>query len=246
MAVDRSIETLDDDAPDVSISGREPAEIVSEVGSDVYEFSPRLSSTPGEMCAVELESMAAMSFPRTSSTPGEMCTVDIESRTVWGFPQNDSTPGESCAVELDFPRASFTPGESCAEDYIRPAWLAGSSVCTWTVTGSLLFGSPHRLVQSCLRSAVLSLRRIDDLDIFQRSTDIPQNHHLVTVVSPSPCILEARYCPFRTFTDLPGILYGKDLSNCEHRCTPCPRNPQEKHCPRSPRSSVRGGVPPSG
>ena len=33
--MDRSIEPLDDDAPDVLISGREPAEIVSEVGSDV-------------------------------------------------------------------------------------------------------------------------------------------------------------------------------------------------------------------
>ena len=104
-----------------------------------------MSSTPGEMCTVELQSMTDMSFPQTSSTPGEMCAVELESRTVLGFPQNDSTPGESCAVELDFPRVSFPPGESCAEDwdYIRPAWLTGLSVCTWTVTGSLLFGSPR-------------------------------------------------------------------------------------------------------
>ena len=53
-----------------------------------------------------------------------------------GFPQIDSSPGESGAVELDFRRASFPPGESCTEDcdYIRPAWLAGSSVCMQTVT----------------------------------------------------------------------------------------------------------------
>ena len=100
----------------------------------------------------------------------------------------DSSLGESCAVGLDFPRANFPPGESCVEDwdYIRPAWLAGSSVCARTVTGSLLFGSPHRLL-----SAVLSLRWIDDLDIFRRSTVIPQNHHLVTVVSrmtPDICL----------------------------------------------------------
>ena len=124
--------------------------------------------------------------------PGEMCVVELESRTVLGFPRNNSTPGESCAVELDFPRASFPPVESCAEDwdYIRPAWLAGSSVCTRMVTGSLLFGSPHRLVWSSLRSAVLSLWRIDDLDIFRRSTDIP-HHHLVTVISritPDICL----------------------------------------------------------
>ena len=36
LPVDRSIEPLDDDAPDVLISGREPAEIVSDVGSDVW------------------------------------------------------------------------------------------------------------------------------------------------------------------------------------------------------------------
>ena len=33
---------------------------------------PQKSSTPGDMCAVELDSMTVMSFPRTSSTPGEM------------------------------------------------------------------------------------------------------------------------------------------------------------------------------
>ena len=124
---------------------------------------PRTSSTPGEMCAIEVEFMPVMNFPRTSSTPGEICAVELGSRTALGFPQIDSSPGESGAVELDFP-----PGESCAEDcdYIRPAWFAGSSVCPRTVTGSLLFGSPHRLVRSCLRLAVFSLRWIDDLDTF--------------------------------------------------------------------------------
>ena len=110
-----------------------------------------------------------------------------------GFPQIASSPGESGAVELDFRRASFPPGESCAEDcdYIRPAWLPGLSVCARTVTGSLLFGSPHRLVWSCLRLAVFSLRWIDDLDTFRGSTDIPQNQHFVTVISrltPDMCL----------------------------------------------------------
>ena len=122
-----------------------------------------------------------------------MCAAEFGSRTVLGFPQNDSSPGESGTVELDLPQASFPPGEGGAEDwdYIRPAWLAGSSVCARTVTGSLLFGSPHRFVRSCLRSAVFSLRWIDDLDIFRRSTDIPQNHNLVTVISrltPDICL----------------------------------------------------------
>ena len=91
---------------------------------------------------------------------------------MWGFSQMDSAPGECGAVELDFRRASFPPGENGVEecDYIRPVPLAGLSVCARTVTGSLLFGSPHRLAQSCLYSAVLSLQWIDDLDISREST----------------------------------------------------------------------------
>ena len=64
-------------------------------------------------------------------------------------------------------------------------------MCARTVTGSLLFGSPHRLVRSCLYSAVLSLQWIDDLEISRERTDIPHNHHLGTVVSritPDICL----------------------------------------------------------
>ena len=62
--------------------------------------------------------------------------------------------GECGAVELDFRRASFLPDESGTEecDYIRPARFAGSSVCARMVTGSLLFGSPHRL---CMELSLL-------------------------------------------------------------------------------------------
>ena len=137
--------------------------------------------------------MPGVNVPRTSLNPGEMDAVELGCRTVSGFPQIDSVPGECGAVELDFCRASFPPGESGAEecDYIRPAPLAGSSVCARTVTGSPLFGSPHRLVWCCLYSAVLSLQWIDDLDISRESTGIPQNHHLGTVVSritPDICL----------------------------------------------------------
>ena len=62
-------------------------------------------------------------------------------------------------------------------------------MCARTVTGSLLFGSPHRLVQSCLYSVVVSLRWTDDIS--RESMGIPQNHHFVTVVSritPDICI----------------------------------------------------------
>ena len=100
----------------------------------------------------------AMCFPRKDATPGEISAVEVGYRTVWGFSNIDFAPGEYGAVELDFRQASFPPGENGVEesDYIRPAPLAGPSVCTRTVTGSLLFGSPHRLVRSCLYSCATS------------------------------------------------------------------------------------------
>ena len=69
------------------------------------------------------------------------------SKTDLGFPRASCTPVEMCVVDLNFPQASFPPGELSAERqyYIRRASLTGSPVCTWTVTGSLLFRSPHRL-----------------------------------------------------------------------------------------------------
>ena len=109
-----------------------------------------------------------VSVPRTSSNPGEIGALELGCRTVLGFSQVDSAQSECGA-------------EKC--DYIRPAPLAELSVYARTVTGSLLFGSPHRLVWSCLCSAVLSLQCIDDLEISRERTDIPQNHHLGTVVS---------------------------------------------------------------
>ena len=140
-----------------------------------------------------LEQSPAMCFPQTEANPGEVGEVDLGYRTVLGFSQIDFSPSECGAVELDFRRVSCPPGESGAEecDYIRPAPLAGSSVCARTVTGSLLFGSPHRLVRCCRYSVVLSLQWIDDLDISRESKSIPQNLHLGTIdrrITPDICI----------------------------------------------------------
>ena len=111
---------------------------------------PRTGATPGEMCAMDVEFMPGMNFPRTISNPGEIGAVELGYTTVMGFSQIDSAPGVYGAVKLDFRRATFPPGESGVEDcdYIMPASLAGSSVCARTVTGSLIFGFPHRLVWS--------------------------------------------------------------------------------------------------
>ena len=86
--------------------------------------------------------------PQRCGSPGYVHSPGVDSMTVTVVPRMSSNPGEMYAVELDSPRASFPPGESCAEgrDYIRPTWLTGSPVCASTVTGSLLFGSPHRRV----------------------------------------------------------------------------------------------------
>ena len=116
----------------------------------------------------------------------------LDSMTELGYPRVSYTLGEMGAAELDFPRASFPPGESCAEelDYIRLASLAGSPVCTWIVTGSLLFGSPHRRVRGCSRSTLLCLLRFDGLDdvtVSGRSSIVHQQgihaHLLVTLNS---------------------------------------------------------------
>ena len=125
-------------------------------------------------------------YERNGHSPGENSITDL------GFPRASCTPGEMCTAGLDFPRASFPPGESCAEelDYIRLASLTGSPVCAWTVTGSPLFGSPHRRVRGCSRSKLLCLLRfdvIDDIPVSGRRTNVRQYgihaHLLVTLNS---------------------------------------------------------------
>ena len=94
---------------------------------------------------------------RRRGSAGNGHSPGVDSMTVMGFPRVSYTPGEMGAAELDFPRASFPPGESCVEeqDYTRTTLLAGSPVCAWTVTGSLLFGSPHRRVLDVALSFVV-------------------------------------------------------------------------------------------
>ena len=127
---------------------------------------PRLLFLPGGMGLLSSTSVTLMSDgSQRGRSPGYGHSPGVDSVTVMGLPRTSSTPGEMCALELDFPRASVLPGESCAEtwDYIKPTWLAGSPVCAWTVTGSLLFGSPHGCVRGCFHSTLLGLVRFDGL-----------------------------------------------------------------------------------
>ena len=119
------------------------------------------------------------------------------SKTDPGFPRASCTPVEMCVVDSNFPRASFPPGELFAErqDYVRRASLTGSPVCYWTVTGSLLFGSPHRLVQgsSCL---TLFLPRwtdeLEDIPVCGRWTSVRwQNVHSYLLVTFNYCFFSS-------------------------------------------------------
>ena len=103
---------------------------------------------------------------------------------VWGFPPIDSAvvDYDTGMVELDnliFRHTSFPPDELPAGrngDYIWLALLAGLSVHTRSVAGSLRFGSPHRLVCSCFCSTIISHRWLE-------SVDVPQGRHCQTTVS---------------------------------------------------------------
>ena len=62
-----------------------------------------------------------------------------------GCAGNGHSPGET----QDAREVGVSPGERCAEDsdYIRPDSVVESPVQVWSLTGSLLFGSPPRRVR---------------------------------------------------------------------------------------------------
>ena len=163
-----------------------PVEIL---GDDPQTDFPRSQFSPGGVGVLSSTSVTLMSDnSRRRGSAGNSYSPGENSMTDLGFPRTIYTPGKLCAAELDFPQASFPPGESCAAelDYIRLASLTGSPVCAWTVTGSLLFGSPHRRVRGCSRLTLLCLQRFDGLDVI-RCTNVRQHdihgHLLVTINS---------------------------------------------------------------
>ena len=149
--------------------------------------SPRLAVTPGEWYASDMLKTMRTDMRQMNGIP-EVIGAMYDCRTVWGFPQIDSTTVDCCTVELDdliFRRTSFPLDKLSAGrdgDYIWLALLAGLSVRTRSVTGSLCFGSPHRLVCSCFCSTILSLRWLE-------SVDVPQGRHCrMTVCRNTPDI----------------------------------------------------------
>ena len=142
------------------------APVVMVVDFNQMDF-PKLQFPP-----VGVEVLPSTSVTLTSAySRGRGCLGNGHSQgdgfmTNLSFPRASCTPGEICAAELDFPLARFPPGESCAEglDYISLPSQTGSSVCAWTVTGSLLFRSPHRRVWGSSCSALLFPRRFDEFE----------------------------------------------------------------------------------
>ena len=146
---------------------------------------PQIVSTMVDCGTVELDDLT---FRRTSFPPDELSAGRDRNyledySIVWGFPQIDSAAVDcdTGAVELDdliFRRTSFPPDRLSAGRYGAYIWLAllaGLSVHTPSVTGSLPFGSPHRLGRCCLLLAALSLRWIG-------SADVPLCRHLLSAV----------------------------------------------------------------
>ena len=139
----------------------------------------------------DLLATTSIGFRQKNDIPHVIGAVKLDCSTVLGFPHIDSAAVGCGAVELDdlnFRRTSFPPDEFSASrecDYIWLAPLASSSVCARPVTGSLPFGSSHRLVRSCLCSAVLSLR-------WMESALVPHCCHLQAAVgwsTPDICSL---------------------------------------------------------
>ena len=69
---------------------------------DTYFMRKRGSAGNGH--SPGLDSMTVMGFPRMSSTPGEMCAVEL------GFPRARFPPGKSCAEERDCIRLTLLAG----------------------------------------------------------------------------------------------------------------------------------------
>ena len=78
---------------------------------------PRLDATPGDRCAIDLDTTLVTEFPRTGATPGDRYVIGLEVMTVPIFPRTSATPDEMCTMDVgsrpdvNIPRTSSNPGE---------------------------------------------------------------------------------------------------------------------------------------
>ena len=179
---------------------------------DPEDTPPALLDERGVMTDVHLGG-----FPRVSCSPVEMCAVDSN------FPRVRCSPVEMCAVDSNFPRSSFPPGKLCAEqlDYIKRASRTGLPVFTRTVTGSLLFGSPHKLVRGYSCSTLFLHRWTDELEVFpvdgRWTWGRVQSVHAYLLVT-FDCFFFSSGLIAGTVILMTGILFARDrLVLCRHR-----------------------------
>ena len=136
-------------------------------------FPPEEFPAGGDTCGVVM--LDDLIFRRTSFPPDELSAgrdgiYTTDCNTVWGFPHMDSAAADCGAVDLIFHRTSFPPDELSAgpdEDYIGLIVWTGPSLRTRPVTGSLLFGHPHRLIYSRLCSTILSTYCFERVNLTQ-------------------------------------------------------------------------------
>ena len=111
---------------------------------------PQLDSAAADCDAVGLDDLIfrQTSFPPDKFSAGRDRIYTTDCNTVWGFPHIDSVTADCGAVDLIFRHTSFPLDDLSTgrdRDYIwRDLWT-GLSVCNRSVTGSLTFGSSHRL-----------------------------------------------------------------------------------------------------
>ena len=78
LPVDRSIEPIDDDALDVLISGREPAEMVSDVGNDICVVPNQLPVVVSEeMVVPDAEMEKLVLIPEACPVVSMTSTVEL-------------------------------------------------------------------------------------------------------------------------------------------------------------------------
>ena len=137
----------------------------------VIDLYAGVSTTPVKIMVEDIKPDLLGLASKDSRGRGYGYSPGVSSKIVLIFPRASCTPVEMCAVYSNLPRASFLPGELCAErqDYIRRASLTGLPVCSRTVTGSLLFGSPHRRVRGSTCSTLFLHRWTVEFE------DIPVN-----------------------------------------------------------------------
>ena len=90
--------------------------------------------------------MTVMGFPRTSSTPGEMCAVELD------FPRASVPPGESCAETRGYIKSTWLAGSPVCAWMVTGSLRISPHTCTGLFPLDVAQSSAVRRVCSCYSS----------------------------------------------------------------------------------------------